>query len=216
MKIAKLGLVGLLVWAPGLAAAQQQSSEPSQSGQSTQAQASDQKQEDSLAAAARRAREQKKEAPKTTKVWDNENIPSKPDGISVIGESGSSSGNAEQSATPAATTTKAPSAAKDSAAEASKKAAISAELAEAKEHLASLTTDLDILTRKYGLDQQMYYGKIDYASDKDGAAKLKAEEDDMAAKKEEIEAAQKKIDELTAKLNQSASSTDTKPASNPQ
>jgi hypothetical protein len=62
----------------------------------------------------------------------------------------------------------------------------------------------------------MYYSKTDYASDKDGAAKLKAEEDDMGAKKEEIEAAQKKIDELTSKLNQSASSSDTKPASNPQ
>jgi hypothetical protein len=216
MKIAKLGLVGLLVWAPGLAAAQQQSSESSQSSESTQAQSSDQKQDDSLGAAARRAREQKKEAPKTTKVWDNENIPSKPDAISVLGESSSVSGNAEQGATPAATTSNAPNAAKDSAAEASKKAALTAELADAKEHLASLTTDLDILTRKYGLDQQMFYSKTDYASDKDGAAKLKAEEDDMAAKKEEIEAAQKKIDELTAKLNQSAPSSDTKPASNPQ
>lgn len=216
MKIAKLGLVGLLVWAPGLAAAQQQSSESSQSGQATQAQASDQKQDDSLGAAARRAREQKKEAPKTTKVWDNENIPSKPDGISVIGESGSGSGNAEQSAAPAATTSNAPNAAKDSAAEAHEKAALTAELAEAKEHLQSVTTDLDILTRKYGLDQQMYYSKPDYASDKDGAAKLKAEEDDMGAKKQEIEAAQKKVDELTAKLNQGASNSDTKPASNPQ
>lgn len=216
MKIAKLGLVGLLVWAPGLAAARQQSSQSSQSGQSTQAQASDQKQDDSLAAAARRAREQKKDAPKTTKVWDNENMPSKPDGISVIDESGSGSSNAEQSATPAATTSNAPNAAKDSATDAREKAALTAELAEAKEHLASLTTDLDILTRKYGLDQQMYYSKTDYASDKDGAAKLKAEEDDMGAKKEEIEAAQKKIDELTSKLNQTAPSSDTKPASNPQ
>lgn len=216
MKIAKLGLVGLLVWAPGLAAARQQSSQSSQSGQATQAQTSDQKQGDSLAAAARRAREQKKDAAKTTKVWDNENIPSKPDGISVIGESGSGSGNAEQNATPAATTSNAPIAAKDSAAEARDKAALTAALADAKEHLASLTTDLDILTRKYGLDQQMFYGKPDYASDRDGAAKLKAEEDDMAAKKEEIEAAQKKIDELSAKLNQSTSSSDTKPGSNPQ
>ncbi len=213
MKIAKLGLVGLLAWAPGVAAAQQQSS---QSSQSTQTQSSDQKQDDSLAAAARRAREQKKETPKPAKVWDNENIPSKPDGISVIGESSSGSGNADQSATPAATASNAPNAAKDSAAEAREKAELTAELAEAKEHLASLTTDLDILTRKYGLDQQMFYTKPDYASDRDGAAKLKAEEDDMAAKKEEIEAAQKKIDELTAKLNQSASSSDTKPASNPQ
>jgi hypothetical protein len=210
MKIAKLGLVGLLVCAPGMAGARQQSSQPAQS------QASDQKQDDSLGAAARRAREQKKEAPKTAKVWDNENIPSKPDGISVIGESGSGSGNAEQDATAAATAGNAPSAAKDSAADARDKAALTAELADAKEHLASLTTDLDILTRKYGLDQQMFYSKPDYASDKDGAAKLKAEEDDMAAKKEEIEAAQKKIDELTAKLNQSAPSSDTKPASNPQ
>ena len=216
MKIAKLGLVGLLVWAPGLAAAQQQSSESSQSGQSTQAQATDQKQDDSLGAAARRAREQKKETPKTTKVWDNENIPSKPDAISVLGESSSSSGSAEQNETSTATTNGASNDAKNPPMDAHEKTALTAELAEAKEHLASVTTDLDILTRKYGLDQQMYYSKTDYASDKDGAAKLKAEEDDMGAKKEEIEAAQKKIDELTAKLNQSAPSSDTKPASNPQ
>jgi len=38
----------------------------------------------------------------------------------------------------------------------------------------------------------------------------------MGAKKQEIEAAQKKVDELTAKLNQGASNSDTKPASNPQ
>jgi hypothetical protein len=36
--------------------------------------------------AARRAREQKKEQPKTAKVWDNDSIPKKPGEVSVIGQ----------------------------------------------------------------------------------------------------------------------------------
>ena len=73
---------------------------------------------------------------------------------------------------------------------------------------------MDLLTRKYALDQQTYYGKTNYAADKDGAAKLKDEQDQIDAKKQEVADAQKKIDELTAKLNEGAA--DTKPASNPQ
>ena len=133
----------------------------------------------------------------------------------MIGDSGSGNGNAGQNATPGATTSAGPTSAKDSAAQAREKAAVSAELAEAKEHLESLTTDLDILVRKLGLDQQMYYNKPEYASDKDGAAKLKAEQDDIDAKKQEIEAAQKKIEELTSKLNATAAN-NSKPVSNPQ
>jgi len=39
-----------------------------------------------VADAARRAREQKKEQPKTARVWDNDTIPKKPGEVSVIGQ----------------------------------------------------------------------------------------------------------------------------------
>lgn len=213
MRLNKLVMAALFLSWPTIAVAQQ-------TGQSSSTQSSDKKQEDPIAAAAQRTRQQKKDQPKATKVWDNDNIPSKPDAITVLGVSDSTAGT-EQNGTAAAsdgtaaTQTASPDAAKKTEAESKERAAISAELAEAKEHLQSLNTDLDILTRKNALDQQMYYNNPDYASDKDGAAKLKDEQDEIETKKQDIAGAQKKIDELTAKLNESAAD-NSKPATNPQ
>ena len=77
MKIAHGALIVLLVSPLGIVSArpQQDTSSPP-----------DQQQSDSLAAAARRARDQKKDQSKPAKVWDNDNIPTKPgNSISVVG-----------------------------------------------------------------------------------------------------------------------------------
>lgn len=207
MRLNKLVIAALCLSWPIVAAAQQPS-------QSASTQSSDRKQEDPVAAAARRTREQKKDQPKAAKVWDNDDMPSKPDAITVLGESDSTTAETKQNGT-VATPAASPDSTKKTEADAKEKAAISSDLTDAKEHLQSLTTDLDILTRKNALDQQMYYNKPDYASDKQGAAKLKDEQDEIEAKKQDIADAQKKIDELTAKLNENAAD-NSKPASNSQ
>ena len=65
-----------------------------------------------------------------------------------------------------------------------------------QEQLKSLKTDLDVAQRKYTLDQANYYGKTNYAADKDGAAALDDEKADIATKQQEIDAIQSKLDSL--------------------
>jgi len=64
--------------------------QPSSPSASTQTQTPPAPQEDSIAAAARRTREQKKDTPKPTKVFDNDNIPTQ-GGVSSVGNAPSSS-----------------------------------------------------------------------------------------------------------------------------
>ncbi|HEX4004413.1 MAG TPA: hypothetical protein VHX36_17295 [Candidatus Acidoferrales bacterium] len=173
-------------------------------------------QQDSLAAAARRAREEKKDQPKPAKVWDNDNIPSDPGAVSVVGDSAQgAAAPSDQAASdqqppdqqPSAdSTTQAPPAGdKDKAAKA---AALDAD----KKQLGSLKTDLDILQRKFALDQQMYYGKPDYSSDKAGAAALKGEQDQIDAKKQQIDDLQKEMNGMQSQVGAPAA---TSPAPNP-
>ncbi|HUC42161.1 MAG TPA: hypothetical protein VL913_00310, partial [Candidatus Micrarchaeaceae archaeon] len=166
------------------------------------------------AAAARRAREQKKDEPKAAKVWDNDNIPSTPGTVSVVGDSGDNSaseasgqsdqGQQQQDQQTANSNAQAPASDKD-------KAANAAELAADQEQLKSLKTDVDIAQRKLVLDQQMYYGKPDYSSDKAGAAALKDEQDQIDAKQQQIDDLQKKIDALQS---QSGAPSDNSPTTN--
>lgn len=209
MKLEKLVLAAMVFCWPGIADAQQ-SSQSSQTGQTSQAQSTDAKQDDAVASAARRTREQKKDQSKPAKVWDNDNMPSKPDAITVLGEQNSGSSGAAQNAAAAPNATSQD--AKAAEAKAKENAGISSDLAAAKDQLQSLNKDLDLLARKYALDQQDYYGKTDYASDKQGAAKMKDEQDQIDAKKQEIADLQKKIDELTQKLSDSTSDSGKSPA----
>ena len=202
MRLAEWGLAILLaapLAIPAVASAQSQDS--SQSGQ-----------QDSLAAAARRAREEKKDQPKPAKVWDNDNIPTDPGSVSVIGDTAAP---ADQAASDHPQTDQQPDqqAPSNSTSEATDKdkAATTAELDADKKRLASLKTDLDILQRKLALDQQTYYGKPDYSSDKAGAAALKSEQDQIDAKKQQIDELQKKMNDLQA---QAAAPTAAPPANN--
>jgi hypothetical protein len=167
------------------------------------AQAQDQQQDNSLAAAARRTQEKKAQqadSTKPAKVWDNDNLPDKPGAINVVGP--------DQSAAPAGNNaTNQP--AEANAATPEDKSAVQGDLLSAKARIEELKADLDVMQRKYALDQQTYYGKTNYAADKSATAALASEKADVDAKQEEVAKAQKQVAELQSKLD--AASTE-KPA----
>jgi hypothetical protein len=182
MRIAKCGLVILLVLPAGMAVAQQQP--PPQ-----------QPQTDSLAAAARRARARNKEKPKPAIVWNNDNISSTKNApINILGHAAPAD---EDSGNPPATSEPA---AKPVAAHGDK-ASVDGALTAAKANLESLQTDLDLLQRKYKLDQMAVYVNPDSAKDTDGAANLQDQQDQIDAKQQEIADAQKKVDDLLSQLD---------------
>jgi hypothetical protein len=197
MKIAHWGLGALLVMPMGIAVGQAQS--PSQDAQAPAPAPSD-----SLAAAAKQAREAKKDQPKPARVWDDDSVPKSNAAISVVGKTPDDSDGAAAAPGDAAN---APTAANGSgraggaAVGAGNRRTLESAVANAKEKLATIKVDLDLLQRTYTLDSQMYYIKPDYASDTDGAAKLKDEQDQITAKQQEMDELQKKIDDLNAELS---------------
>jgi hypothetical protein len=186
MRIAKFAVAALLIFPAGIAGARQQSG---QSGQSSQAAASKQ---DPIVEAAKQAQERKKDQAKAAKVWDNDNIPSKPGEVSVIGESpapADASPTADSSAAAPVETRPAPT-----------RAELEANVRDARQRLLTMKTDLDILQRTYDLDNQMYMSKPDYASDKEGAAKMADEKAQVDAKRQEIADLEKKVQDLEGKM----------------
>jgi type I restriction-modification system DNA methylase subunit len=194
MKTAFWGLGILLILPVGAVAAQSQAAPQDMSPSSASS--------SSLAEAARRTREAKKDQNTPPRVWNNDTIPKAGDEISVVGPSSSANSNgagatADSSANAGANN----AAAKAEGAgtpNSQSRSALDSQLTNAKEKLATIKTDLDILQRTYTLDSQMYYGKPDYSTDKEGAAKLKDEQVQIDAKQQEMDDQQKKIDELEA------------------
>jgi len=184
-------------------------------------QTSDQQQPTSIAEAARRTREQKKSQPQATHSWDNDNIPTNPNELSVVGSPAAPPPDENAPSARADNAAGAPAGAQnagaappsgDAAKEANDQAAVRSELDSAKDHLKILMTNLDILSRQYTLDQQQYYSKPNYSSDRDGQERLNKEQSDVEAKRQEVAEAQKKVDELQAKLGPASS---TEPPKNP-
>jgi hypothetical protein len=200
MKIAPWSLGILLILPVGFAAGQSQTPPPPAQQQDASSSST------SLAEAAKRAREAKKDQTKPARVWDNDSVPKSNGQISVVGE-GPENADADNSAAGAAAPAPAPA---DASANAPAKAggagtsALKSEIADAKDKLSTIKTDLDLLQRTNTLDSQMYYGKPDYSTDTDGAAKLKNEQEAIAAKQQEMDDQQKKIDDLEAELAKTA------------
>jgi hypothetical protein len=195
MKIAHWGLGILLVMPMGIAAGQAQPA-------SQDAQAPAPAPTDSLAAAAKQAREAKKDQPKPARVWNDDTIPKSNAAISVVGQTPSDNdGVAAAPSDAAGAPPTAAGAGGGAAAGGNDRKALESSIANAKEKLATVKVDLDLLQRTYTLDSQMYYIKPDYASDADGAAKLKDEQDQIAAKQQEMDDVQKRIDDLNAELS---------------
>ncbi len=195
MKIAHWGLGILLVMPMGIAAGQAQP--PAQDAQTP---APAPAASDSLAAAAKAAREAKKDQAKPARVWNDDTIPKSNDAISVVGQTpGDDSANASAGTGDAVNAAASGSAGAGGDA-AAVRGALEASIQNAKEKLATIKVDLDLLQRTYTLDSQMYYIKPDYASDTAGAAKLQDEQDRIAAKQQEMDEEQKMIDQMEADL----------------
>jgi type I restriction-modification system DNA methylase subunit len=191
MKIAHWSLGILLSMPIGIAAGQAQPA-----AQDAQAPAPT----DSLAAAAKAAREAKKDQTKPAHMWNDDTIPKSNAAISVVGKTPADDADNAAAATSDAANGSA-GAGGGAAAGAGNRAALETSIRNAKEKLATIKVDLDLLQRTYTLDSQMYYGKPDFASDTDGAAKLKDEQDQIAAKQQEMDEEQKKIDDMEAELS---------------
>jgi chemotaxis protein histidine kinase CheA len=191
MKIAQWGLGILLFMPTGIAVGQAQAPQEAQAPPPAPA--------NPLAAAAKQAREAKKDQAKPSRVWDDDTVPKSNAAISVVGTTPDDSNAAPSDA--AAASPAAAAAGGGASAGAGNRAALERSIANAKEKLGTIKVDLDLLQRTYTLDSQMYYIKPDYASDADGAAKLKDEQDQIAAKQQEMDDEQKKIDDLNAELS---------------
>jgi hypothetical protein len=195
MKIVHWGLGILLVMPMGIAAGQAQP--PSQEAPTPAP-------SDPLAAAAKAAREAKKDQAKPARVWNEDTIPKSNGAISVVGQTPADDADnaaaAGDVANATAPTTGSAGAGGGAAAGAGNRGALGTSIQNAKDKLATIKVDLDLLQRTYTLDSQMYYVKPDFASDTAGAAKLKDEQDQIAAKQQEMDEQQKKIDDLEAEL----------------
>jgi hypothetical protein len=158
-----------------------------------------QQQDDGVAAAARRAQEKKAQqenSSKPAKVWDNDNLPNTPGAINVIGQDPSA---APSSATPVDNAATPPAA--DAKSAAADKSSLEGSLASAKEKLTDLKADLDVMQRKYAMDQQTYYGTTNYAADKAGAAALTSEKTAIDDKLDEVAAAEKQLADPQSKAD---------------
>ena len=198
-----LGLGILLVLPAGAVYAQ--SAAPSSAGQSTS---------DPLAAAAKRAPDSKKDPSKTARVWDNDNIPKAGHEISVVGSNEAAADGTNPAVSADANAVATPDAAAGGANaagpapnQADLDAKIQAQITSAKENIASMKTDLDLMQRTLVLDSQMYYSKPDYSSDRGGARKLTDEQAKIADKQQAIDEAEKKLAELQTLLNASPQNT---------
>jgi hypothetical protein len=195
MKIAHWSLGILLSMPMGIAAGQAQPA-----AQDAQAPAPTPAATDPLAAAAKAAREAKKDQTKPARVWNDDTIPKSNAAISVVGRTPADDADNAAAATGDAANGSA-GAGGGATAGAGNRAALETSIRNAKEKLATIKVDLDLLQRTYTLDSQMYYGKPDFASDAEGATKLKDEQDQIAAKQQEMDEQQKKIDDMEAELS---------------
>jgi hypothetical protein len=154
---------------------------------SAQPQDAQSQQNQSAAEAAKRNQEKKKSSPKPSKVITNDDLDKGP---FVPGQSGVNIGGPP----PAETT---PPPVRSAAAEASDKATGEAaakkaadedlQIVELKKQVAEVEKDLDLLRREFALDNEAYYSKGDFASDKAGKAKLDDEQQQIAAKQQELD-----------------------------
>lgn len=191
-----LALAALCI-APAAVAAQdnsQQSAAP-QSSQSTKAsQTTSTAQQDPLAEAARKARAREKNAPKSVKVFDNDNLPTE-GGISSVGENSApqKSGKNETAAQGN------PQGSKAAAEWHDRFAKLRDTLAQDKDELGILQRELNQeMTQYYGGDPQKAYQ--DQQSDSPFGQKYDQTKAEIAAKQKQVEADQQAISDAEDEL----------------
>lgn len=205
MKTGYFALAMLLAFGVGAMGSRAQEGSPSAGQNGAQA-----AQTDSLAAAARQARADRKDQPKAAKVFTNDNLPTNAT-ISYVGSSANTPTTNDTGASSnqaANANTKAGAKVGGSGDKSSDEAA----LAKAKQQLESAKKDLDIDQRKFALDQQDYLSNPNHNSDTETAATLQTEQDGISAKKDEVEAAEKVVDDLKARLDTDSEAASAAPA----
>lgn len=208
--VARIVVFGLLS-CPVVMAGQQ----PSQSGQTSQSTQSVQ----STADAAHKDADQKKQAAKPKPaVWTNDNLPTNPNGVSVVGQPAPPPAHADDNGT----TSSGPGAAKTGPEDAKQMAAdlakARADLEEAKKQLGVMQIDLTILQRQHKLDSDTYYGQTNFAADTQGKANLDSEKAAIGSKTNDIHSQEQKVSALqdvvqTLTKKQNAANSDTNPKS---
>jgi len=139
----------------------------------------------SVAEAARRSREQKKASAKPATVITDDTLtpaPTPAPGTETNAPTGQQSAvTAPGASAPAGSSVdqNAPSAA--DAAEKKKK-----DVEALKQEVAALQGEVDLLQRSLTLDQDAFYSKPDFSNDKDGKAKLDAEQADLKQKQDNL------------------------------
>jgi hypothetical protein len=153
----------------------------------------------SVADAARQAREAKKNAAKPSKVISDDDIDNKhvkpgAEGLNV----GSPPQSDAQPPDPGAVSAVEAADAATAAAEKNPpvKPGDDLEIARAKEQVAEAAKDLDLLKRGLALDQDSYYSKPDFANDKDGKAKLDAEQQQVSDAQHVVDRRKAQVAEL--------------------
>ncbi|MGB8495730.1 MAG: hypothetical protein WCE53_15125 [Candidatus Acidiferrum sp.] len=150
----------------------------------------------SVAEAARRSREQKKASAKPAPIITDDTLtpaPTPAPGAATNAPTGQESAvTAPGVAAPAgssASDENAPSAA--DVAEKKKK-----DVEALKQELAALQGEVDLAQRSLSLDQDAFYSKPDFSNDKDGKAKLAAEQADLRQKQDNLAQLKAKFDAL--------------------
>jgi len=149
-------------------------------------------QDNSVAEAARRAREQKKASAKPATVITNDTLPPAPVAASEPAASPltpPAPGSASTPPASAASAQSATAAAED--AEEKKK-----EIESLKQEVAALQGEVDLAQRSLSLDQDAFYSKTNFSSDKDGKAKLDAAVADLKLKQDDLAQLKAKLAEL--------------------
>ena len=138
----------------------------------------------SVAEAARRSREQKKASAKPAPIITDDTLNPAPTPAAVINaptgqQSAVTAGGVAAPAGSNASDENAPSAA--DVAEKKKK-----DVEALKQQVAALQSEVDLAQRSLSLDQAAFYSKPDFSNDRDGKAKLDAEQADLKQKQDDL------------------------------
>jgi hypothetical protein len=148
----------------------------------------------SVAEAARNARAQKKAAAKpATVITDDTLKPGSSTASSPAASADNTSASSTQGANASGNAQAAPAAGAPSEKEEKKK---QAQIEALKQEVAAKQAELDLAQREMSLDNEAYYSKANYQSDKEGAAKLAAEQSTVNQKKDELAALNAKLADL--------------------
>jgi hypothetical protein len=149
----------------------------------------------SLGELAKRLRAEKQSAPATKKVWTNDNLPTNPSGVSVVGQplppeekpAMDEAKTDEKSKTGAETTKTLPE--------------MESELKKEVEALALAEKEFDLAKRDFALQQQTFYANAKANQDEAGQAQLAEVQKQLDAMQSELEKARARVAELQLKVD---------------